>query len=194
MSELNALLSVLTQFSVDKSIITRVFNLVLKFIAQTILNQVLSRPELCNWTKAIDMQFNLSVLADFLRENGLRDEYDRGVKEALLPLEQTCSLLQYLDANAEALQINEIASGLSIAQVKQVLSMFSPLESLQSKLSADFVTDVASYLEKARQSGNELTNMNDRPNSLLQVPFVYSSVELELISVPAELGLEGFLE
>lgn len=90
--ELSHLHKVLLIHVVESDLIYQIFKQLFYFICAFALNNLLLRKDLCNWTKAMQIRFNLSSLEQWAREQQIPHCND--VVEKLEPIIQATKLLQ----------------------------------------------------------------------------------------------------
>ena len=85
------LLITLKKFDVDLKVIKQVFRQIFYFIAAYMLNNMLLRKDMCNWSKGMQIRYNISQLEEWCRNNSLSES---GAIESLEYVTQATQLLQ----------------------------------------------------------------------------------------------------
>jgi myosin-5 len=164
------------------------------FIGANTFNNLILRKEMCNWSKGINIRYNISQLEQWLRDSRLQDS---GALETLETVIQASQLLQARKSESDIKSICDMCSKLTIAQVQRILFMYTPLESYEEKLNRTFINKVVEKLKEIRrtelnETQNVLTLDTKKPFSVY-IPFNPSNISLETIEIPDQLGL-GFLK
>ena len=76
------------------------------------LNNLLLRKDLCNWSKGIQIRYNISTLEEWARNKGISE-----VITTLQPIIQACQLLQARKTEGDVESITEMCAELTINQV-----------------------------------------------------------------------------
>jgi myosin-5 len=192
--KLNEFLNILKSHGLDPEIINQIFKQLFFFIGATTFNNLLLRKEMCNWSKGIELRFNISLLEQFIRDSRLQDS---GACETLDPIIQTCQLLQSRKTDADIKSICEMCSKLTIAQIQRILFLYTPLESYEDKLTRTFIDKVTSHLKELRKmesnAEQQVLIIDTKKQFPISIPFNPSSIGLESIEIPDQLDL-GFLK
>ena len=149
---------------------------------------------MCNWSKGIELRFNISLLEQFVRDSRLQDS---GACETLDPIIQTCQLLQSRKTDADLNAICEMCSKLTIAQIQRILFLYTPLDSYEEKLTRQFIDKVTNNLKQLRATENnaeqQVLIIDTKKQFSVCIPFNPSSIGLESIEIPEQLD-RGFLK
>jgi myosin-5 len=159
------------------------------YIGAVAFNNLIIRKELCNWIKAIDIHFNMQGLDQFIAENQL---IGSNSSLSLVRLAQACELLQNLDSSqcGNAARINKLTSELTIAQIKHICVMYTPLEQFptEKQLKPAFVSSLVNYCKALRRDADPINEggvIHEMAKKSYDVrfPFAYSNVSLESIQL-----------
>ncbi len=188
--KLNEFLTILKSHGVDPEIINQIFRQLFYFIGANTFNNLILRKEMCNWSKGINIRYNISQLEQWLRDSRL---HESGAAETLETVIQASQLLQARKSESDIKSICDMCSKLTIAQVQRILFMYTPLESYEEKLNRTFINKVVETLKDLRKFElNEiqqvLTLDTKKPFSVY-IPFNPSNISLESIEIPESLGL-----
>jgi len=76
------------------------------------LNNLLLRKDLCNWSKGIQIRYNISTLEEWARNKNIGE-----IISTLQPIIQACQLLQARKTEGDVESITEMCAELTINQV-----------------------------------------------------------------------------
>lgn len=85
------------------------------FICSNALNNLLLRKDLCNWSKGMQIRYNISHLEQWTRDNHMTD---MGIPQALEPIIQASQLLQARKTEQDVDSICDMCTQLSLSQVR----------------------------------------------------------------------------
>merc|ERR1712003_607885 len=91
MGELGNNLDLIKEFGCDDVVLRQVLRQLIYFIVSISLNQLLVRRDLCNWTKAMQLRYNVSQIEEYLSRREMRD---KNMLRELSPLVQASQLMQ----------------------------------------------------------------------------------------------------
>lgn len=148
LKKLNEFLTILKSHGVDPEIVNQIFKQLFYFIGANTFNNLILRKEMCNWSKGINIRYNISQLEQWLRDSRLQDS---GALETLETVIQASQLLQARKSESDIKSICEMCSKLTIAQVQRILFMYTPLESYEEKLNRTFINKVVETLRELRK-------------------------------------------
>ncbi|XP_041356072.1 unconventional myosin-Vb-like [Gigantopelta aegis] len=189
MKALNNYMRILTLNAVDPELVKQIFRQVYYFICAGSLNNLLLRKDMCNWSKGMQIRYNLSHLEQWLRDNKL---HESGAVATLEPIVQASQLLQARKTDADVDGICEMCSKLSVAQIVKILNLYTPVDEFEERVPISFIRKIQ---EKLRSRGDENNTLLMETSFTYPVtfPFNPSSIALESITVPEHLHL-GFLK
>ncbi|KAF6027871.1 Myo5 [Bugula neritina] len=176
----------------DTLVVNQLFKQLFYFIVATAANNLLLRKDMCNWSKGMQIRYNLSNLEQWLRDNRL---HECGAVEAMEPLIQASQLLQARKTAEDVDSICEMCSQLSVAQIIKILNLYTPVDEYEERVPISFIRKIQQTLKEKRKSDSS------NPQALLidtkqffpvMFPFCPSSIGLESIDIPSVLKL-GFL-
>jgi myosin-5 len=160
------------------------------FIAANTFNNLILRKEMCNWSKGIEIRYNMSHLEQWIRDSKLQDS---GAIETLEPVIQASQLLQARKTDADIKSICDMCSKLTIAQIQRILFLYTPLEAYEEKLTRQFIDKVTNKLKELRQmeidSVQQLLIIDTKKHFSVYIPFNPSNIGLETIELPEQFGL-----
>jgi myosin-5 len=184
----------LNSHGVDPEIVNQIFKHLYYFIGATTFNNLILRKEMCNWSKGIELRFNICLLEQFIRDSKLQDS---GACDTLEPIIQTCQLLQSRKTDADIKSICEMCSKLNIAQIQRILFLYTPLDSYEEKLTRQFIDNVTNNLKELRKmesnTEQQVLIIDTKKQFSVCIPFNPSNIGLESIEIPEQLNL-GFLK
>ncbi len=192
--KLTEFLNMLNSHGVDPEIVNQIFKHLYYFIGATTFNNLILRKEMCNWSKGIELRFNICLLEQFIRDSKLQDS---GACDTLEPIIQTCQLLQSRKTDADIKSICEMCSKLNIAQIQRILFLYTPLDSYEEKLTRQFIDNVTNNLKELRKmesnTEQQVLIIDTKKQFSVCIPFNPSNIGLESIEIPEQLNL-GFLK
>ena len=149
---------------------------------------------MCNWTKGIELRFNINNLEQWVRDSKLQES---GAIDTLQPIIQASQLLQARKSESDIKGLCEMCSRLTIAQIQRILFLYSPLDEYEEKLTRQFIDKVTNALKELRQYENNAAQqvliLDTQKHFPVYIPFNPSNISLETIELPDQLGL-GFLK
>lgn len=178
----------LLQHGNDPEIIKQVFKQLFYFICSNTLNNLLLRKDMCSWNKGLQIRYNVCQLEEWLMDKGLQGG---GVRETLEPLIQASQLLQIKKKTQEdADAITTLCTALTATQIVKILSLYTPVNEFEERVSITFLKSVEVLL-KDRQESPQLL-MDNSTVFPISFPFNPSPLALESLQIPPSLNL-GFL-
>jgi hypothetical protein len=126
------------------------------------------------------------MLKEFMRVNSLQ------LSECFAPITEACELLKNLDSKTELSEIDELSSKLNISQVKQICSLYMPLDPNERPFALEYVARIVSYLKERR--GIQLEDkilLDSKLDYSIYIPYTYSGLNIESIDIPIQYT--GFL-
>ncbi|GFO41079.1 unconventional myosin-va [Plakobranchus ocellatus] len=159
-----------------------------------------SKDDMCNWSKGMQIRYNLSHLEQWLRDNSL---HEFGAQAALEPIIQASQLLQARKTDSDVESICDMCSKLTTAQIVKILNIYTPVDEFEERVPIAFIRKIqarlktrdsqqASSASAAGASSSATLLLDTKYSYPVTFPFNPSSVALETISVPEQLHL-GFL-
>lgn len=149
---------------------------------------------MCNWSKGIEIRYNMSQLEQWIRDSKLQDS---GALETLQPVIQSSQLLQARKTVDDIKSICDMCDKLTIAQIQRILFLYTPLEAYDEKLSRQFIDKVTNSLKDIRKLENntvqQILILDTKKHFPVYIPFNPSNISLETIEIPEQFGL-GFLK
>ncbi|KAK3604422.1 hypothetical protein CHS0354_008749 [Potamilus streckersoni] len=188
MKTLNSYMRVLTQHAVDPELIKQIFRQVYYFLCACALNNLLLRKDMCNWSKGMQIRYNLSHLEQWLRDNKLNES---GAQAALEPIIQASQLLQARKTDADVESVCDMCSKLTVAQIVKILNLYTPVDEFEERVPITFIRKIQERLKGRPPSDNTLL-MDLKFSYSVTFPFNPSSIAMETIEVPESLHM-GFL-
>lgn len=111
--KLDIVYNLLCSYGLDVEVINQVFRQLFYYVCAGALNNLLLRRELCNWSKGLEIRYNVSGLEDWGRSKKMEEV----VKQALSPVIQASQILQARKSDNDVSTICDICDNLSIQQV-----------------------------------------------------------------------------
>uniref|UniRef100_A0A0B7BI25 Dilute domain-containing protein n=1 Tax=Arion vulgaris TaxID=1028688 RepID=A0A0B7BI25_9EUPU len=191
MRTLNSYIKIMRQHAVDPELIKQIFRQLFYFLCAGALNNLLLRKDMCNWSKGMQIRYNLTHLEQWLRDNSL---HEFGALAALEPIIQASQLLQARKTESDVDSICDMCSKLSTAQIVKVLNIYTPVDEFEERVPIAFIRKIQAKLKQRDEQGTTSTTllMDTKYSYPVTFPFNPSSVSLESVLVPEELHL-GFL-
>ncbi|BFZ14098.1 hypothetical protein BsWGS_17137 [Bradybaena similaris] len=191
MRTLNSYMKFVKQHAVDPELIKQIFRQLFYFLCAGALNNLLLRKDMCNWSKGMQIRYNLSHLEQWLRDNTL---HDFGAQAALEPIIQASQLLQARKTDSDVDSICDMCSKLTTAQIVKILNIYTPVDEFEERVPIPFIRKIQAKLKEREEQGTASSTllMDTKYSFPVTFPFNPSSVALETISVPDQLHL-GFL-
>lgn len=143
---------------VPQDIAIQAFKQLFYLICAQSLNQLLIRRDLCQFRKAMQINFNLSCLVQWCRERYL--VHWREIVEQLDPITQATKLLQTRKSSDDIATIEEVCNKLRPSQIIKLLNMYS--SSYEEQITTDFIHELEEYLNQSR------TTLNTELNQVIQ--------------------------
>jgi myosin-5 len=160
------------------------------FIGATAFNNLILRKEMCHWSKGIELRYNISQLEQWIRDSKL---HDSGACETLEPIIQASQLLQARKTDSDIKSICDMCPKLTIAQIQRILFLYTPVEAYEEKLTRQFIDKVTNSLKEIRKfesnSVQQVLILDTQKQFPVCIPFNPSSIALETIELPDQLGL-----
>ncbi|CAC5367738.1 MYO5 [Mytilus coruscus] len=179
---------ILAQHAVDPELVKQIFRQLYYFVASGALNNLLLRKDMCNWSKGMQIRYNLSHLEQWLRDNKLQES---GALSALEPITQASQLLQARKTDADVDSICEMCSKLTTPQIVKILNLYTPVDEFEERVPVSFIRKIQKKLQGRQEADNTLL-MDTKYTFPVTFPFNPSSIAMETIDVPEQLHL-GFL-
>jgi len=155
LKELSRLHATMIGHGIEKRVVCDVFRQILYFVTSHSLNNQLMRKELCNWSKAMQIRFNVTQIEDWLRNMYALNEQVKALRNELEPLVHASQLLQLKKQNEkDAKEICDMCTSLNSLQIVKLLQMVTPTNDYEEKVSMKFVRQVQSILNKKKNKGN----------------------------------------
>lgn len=162
------------------------------FISATCLNNLLLRKDLCNWSKGLQIQFNISNL-----EGWLRDHKMEMAKIQLVAIGQATKLLQMPKHTMDDIDpVMTTCTDLNYMQIQKILTMYTP-DAVEERVPVLVIREI----EKIGRRRDAMQNRGQKPSimldltAIIQPTIVYSNPTQKLaqVQVPGGMNLE-FLE
>ncbi|KAK3095804.1 hypothetical protein FSP39_019412 [Pinctada imbricata] len=190
MKTLNKYSQVLNSHAVDPELTKQIFRQIYYFVCAGALNNLLLRKDMCNWSKGMQIRYNLSHLEQWLRDNKLQES---GAQGTLEPIIQASQLLQARKTVDDVDSICEMCSKLSTPQIVKILNLYTPVDEFEERVPISFIRKIQEKLKQREDGESDNTLLMDTKYSFpVTFPFNPSSVSLDSVEVPQALHL-GFL-
>ncbi|XP_052692333.1 unconventional myosin-Va-like isoform X3 [Crassostrea angulata] len=186
---LNKYVQILSQHAVDPELVKQVFRQLYYYIGSNALNNLLLRKDMCNWSKGMQIRYNLSHLEQWLRDNKLNES---GAQSTLEPITQASQLLQARKSDADVDSICEMCSKLTTPQIVKILNLYTPVDEFEERVPISFIRKIQERLKSVkREEGEDNTLLMDTKFTFpVTFPFNPSSVTLDSIDIPESLHLD----
>ncbi|ESO90956.1 hypothetical protein LOTGIDRAFT_122399, partial [Lottia gigantea] len=190
MRSLNNYMRIVTQHAVDPELGKQIFRQVFYYICAGSLNNLLLRKDMCNWSKGMQIRYNLSHLEQWLRDNKLSES---GAITALDPIIQASQLLQARKTDSDVDSISEMCSKLTNAQIVKILNLYTPVDEFEERVPISFIRKIQEKL-KSRDDTNNTLLMDTKYSYPVTFPFNPSNIQLETIEVPDILHISNIVK
>ena len=160
------------------------------FVAAHALNNLLQRKELCNWSKGIQIRYNISHFEQWVQDQHISVP-DVDIIDSMQPLIQVSRLLQVKKKKDTAEDACAMCSRLTKAQVIHVLNTYEEpgRNSEPDTISSSFIESMERELLKRDETDPDRLMMDTRLAYIVHCPFIPSSVRLEDIDIPPMINL-----
>jgi len=195
MRTLNTYMGILKQHAVDPELVKQIFRQLFYYLCSGALNNLLLRKDMCNWSKGMQIRYNLSHLEQWLRDNNL---HEFGAQAALDPIIQASQLLQARKTDTDVDSVCDMCSRLSAAQIVKILNIYTPVDEFEERVPIAFIRKIQTKLKARTETagagiaGPSSLLMDTKYSYPVTFPFNPSAVGLDTLSVPETLHL-GFL-
>ncbi|XP_067654116.1 unconventional myosin-Va-like isoform X2 [Haliotis asinina] len=189
MRSLNSFMRIVTQHAVDPELVKQIFRQLYYFICAGALNNLLLRKDMCNWSKGMQIRYNISHLEQWLRDNKLHESGATGTLDTVI---QASQLLQARKTDADVESVCEMCSKLTLPQIVKILNLYTPVDEFEERVPISFIRKIQEKL-KSREGASNTLLMETKFSYPVTFPFNPSSIALETIEVPEQLHL-GFLK
>ncbi|XP_076285323.1 dilute class unconventional myosin isoform X2 [Lasioglossum baleicum] len=183
LEELSSVSRILQYHGVDPEIVVQLFKQLFYFMCASALNNLLLRNELCQWTKGMQIRYNLSYLEQWGRDRKLEQ-----ASEAFQPLIQAAQLLQARKTDEDVNSVCEMCNKLTANQIVKILNLYTPADDFETRVPVSFIKKVQDKL-KERGETNEQLLMDLKYSYPVRFPFNPSDIRLEDIEIPEVLHL-----
>ncbi|BFZ26086.1 hypothetical protein BsWGS_29125 [Bradybaena similaris] len=183
---LNSLLDILTLHAVDLELIKQIIRQIFYFLCANTLNNLLLRKDMCNWSKGMQIRYNLTYFEQWLRDNF---PHEPGVADVLEPVIQASQLLQARKTDSDVNSICDLCSKMTMAQIIKILNMYTPVDDFEERVHPAFIRKIQAKLKLQGKSPSSTLLMDTKFSYPVTFPFNASSVALETITLPEELHL-----
>eukprot|EP01135_Chromosphaera_perkinsii_P002023 Nk52_evm70s215 gene=Nk52_evmTU70s215 len=183
---LSSILEIMRTHYVEPNIIQQIFEQIIYFIGTTMLNNLMLRKDLCHWSKGIQIRYNLTLLADWVRDSNIKN-----IKLRLESITEAAQLLQMDKTRNEDVElICETCKSLNALQIQKLLVMYTPGD-YEEKVPASVIRAVGAM--GADNADPSTLMMETSKVFALKIPFSPTELRLNTISMPSFLNL-GFLK
>ncbi|XP_071098869.1 unconventional myosin-Va-like isoform X3 [Haliotis cracherodii] len=189
MRSLNSFMRIVTQHAVDPELVKQIFRQLYYFICAGALNNLLLRKDMCNWSKGMQIRYNISHLEQWLRDNKLHESGATGTLDTVI---QASQLLQARKTDADVESVCEMCSKLTLPQIVKILNLYTPVDEFEERVPISFIRKIQEKLRNREGTTNTLL-METKFSYPVTFPFNPSSIAMETIEVPEQLHL-GFLK
>ncbi len=137
----------LTKHGVDAEVVSQVFRQLLYFVCACSMNNLVLRKDMCNWSRGLQIRYNVSQLEQWARDAGVHTDQSR-VIDSMLPIVQASQLLQGRKSSEEDVRATcELASKLRVAQVMKILHQYTPADDFD-RIPASFLAGIQEALKE----------------------------------------------
>ncbi|EEB10549.1 myosin-5A, putative [Pediculus humanus corporis] len=175
-------------FGVDPEVISQIFRQTFYFICACSLNNLLCRKDLCNWTKGMQIRYNLSNLEEWAKQHLLKDS---SITETLQPIIQASHLLQARKEEEDIKSLCDMCDKLPEPRIVKLLHLYTPADDYEKKVPVSYLRKIQAEL-KSRSTGDQPDSpllMDTKFVFPVRFPFNPSNIRLEDIEIPGDLDL-----
>ncbi|XDV53289.1 hypothetical protein PO909_021839 [Leuciscus waleckii] len=185
LKQLDVFYYTLLQHGNDTELVRQVIKQQFYLICCVTLNNLLLRKDMCSWSKGLQIRYNVCQLEEWLLDKDLQGS---GARESLEPLIQAAQLLQIKKKSQDdADAICTMCTALTTQQIVKILSLYTPVNEFEERVSISFIKSVQNLLKDRKESSQLL--MDAKIIFSVTFPFNPSSVALETIQLPSSLNL-----
>jgi myosin-5 len=167
--ELGTNMDLIKEFGCDDVVIKQILRQLVYYIVSISLNQLLVRRDLCNWTKAMQLRYNVSQIEEFLSRRSMREG---SIIAELNPLVQSSQLLQVKKQDdKDATLLLQMCENLSGAQVIKLLQLITPVHEYEEVVPTKFLKMVKDKIAK-RPEGAGITQRDLNFVATPEFPYV----------------------
>jgi myosin-5 len=191
LEQLNHVYSVLQAQGLDWPIVEQIFRQIFRWIAVQPINNVLVRKDCCNWSKGMEIKFNVISVEEWAREHNMGPKV-AGQLQTLRELSNLLILNKAKNADDAVQSICDAVPSLKTSQVVKILNMYAG-QVAEERIPASLVERVEAQLQLLRNEPE--TSSGDSPlctpesSAGPEVPFVPSQVALESLEIPENMNL-----
>lgn len=183
LNELTSMYKTLQYHGVDSEIVVQLFKQLFYFMCASALNNLLLRNELCQWTKGMQIRYNLSHLEQWGKDRRLEQ-----ASEALEPIIQAAYLLQARKTDEDVNSVCEMCNKLTANQIVKILNLYTPADDFETRVPVSFIKKVQAKLSERGENSDQLL-MDVMYSYPVRFPFNPSDIRLEDIEIPEVLQL-----
>ncbi|XP_022303516.2 unconventional myosin-Va-like isoform X3 [Crassostrea virginica] len=187
MKALNKYNQILSQNAVDPELVKQVFRQLYYYIGSNALNNLLLRKDMCNWSKGMQIRYNLSHLEQWLRDNKLNES---GAQDTLEPITQASQLLQARKSDADVESICEMCSKLTTPQIVKILNLYTPVDEFEERVPISFIRKIQERLKSVKHDEDNTLLIDAKYSFPVTFPFNPSTITLDSIDIPESLHLD----
>lgn len=186
--KLYTILKDMKAFYISKGLIKETINQILRFIGQTAFNQLMIRPSLRGWQRGMQIQYNITQIDQWLKENEL-DEYSLHLE----PLLQACKLLQIFNGSVENLSVQDQAD-----LILDMCFLLNPwqIKKILNHSSLELIKAISERSVGAELSSEEESSFENREGIFLETHDSFYSVDpvdyLEIAELSNSTQVQSF--
>ncbi|XP_050955214.1 unconventional myosin-Va isoform X2 [Labeo rohita] len=185
LKQLDVFYYTLLQHGNDTELVRQVIKQQFYVICSVTLNNLLLRKDMCSWSKGLQIRYNVCQLEEWLLDKDLQGS---GARESLEPLIQAAQLLQIKKKSQDdAEAICTMCTALTTEQIVKILSLYTPVNEFEERVSISFIKSVQTLLKDRKESSQLL--MDAKIIFPVTFPFNPSTLALETIQIPNSLNL-----
>ncbi|CAF3322996.1 unnamed protein product [Rotaria socialis] len=193
LKQLNDYHKLFQMYSVEPIIVQQLFKQIFYIVDAQALRGLLVRSDCCNWSKALQIRYNLNHLTEWLRDQNLQES---GASDCLLPLTQAVQLFL---CKKDETSISNVCTKLTIVQVTKLLSLYKSMDDFDDQVTPALIKRVSDLLKQQRLGSTvdqtkidyeQQENFDLSFTFPLIYPYVPSTVALDQLDIPLELHLD----
>lgn len=146
---------------------------------------------MCHWSKGIQIRYNISHLEQWVRDQHINgQDSNTTITDTLQPIIQAAQLLQARKSDDDVINICNMCSRLTSAQIIKILNLYTPADELEDRIPITFIRKVQEELQKRPDPAAQSKLLMDTKFAFtVRFPFSPSSIKLEDIEIPSVLNL-----
>ncbi|KAM9307383.1 unconventional myosin-Vb isoform 3-T3 [Pholidichthys leucotaenia] len=187
--QLGQFVTTMRDHGLDPEIVGQVVRQLFHSINTNTLNNLLLRKDVCSWSTGMQLRYNTSQMEEWLRGNNLYQSKAAATLEPIIQVAQLLQVKKKTSQDAEA--ICSMCTALTTQQIVKILNLYTPLNEFEERVTVAFIRNIQNHLQERNDPGQLL--MDTKHIFPVLFPYTPSALSLEMLHIPASLGLEFLL-